>query len=779
MKERSGYTSNWKERLLLGDDSDEDEAQAGDAGPTTSSGSTSATLRVNRTFAEKFQKRKDAEELAYARRVLEEEGAKDSDESSSESEDEDGHLLGDVVGCKVLDTLQRIRNKDKSIYDGKTSFFSSADFFEERRKKKEELQLRGDSGGSAQRNESKDGGASAADHVVGGRGGEATEKKPVLYKDLLRETLMEGGAEAFERDEERIRDTFRNMDKQANETDLADIRAQIKAEEGERTGDESDGEDLFKPVDAQKKKSREAELEDGAQGQDHTEAATGDNKRSFNLKKKKSAQQLLANKYWGENEEQLTENEKFLRDYILNEGWKDPTGTAFGGSAQQHGGKPLGDDSDEEDLADQDEFEAEYNFRHEHGGLGENGEIATFSRHVPNSVRQVDDKRRRKRLERKERKEQESIRRSEELKRLKNLKRKELQRRLRQIEKTTGNEGALVDTADVIDDVEDLTTDARSSSTKTGDRERTFARLLEKDFDPATYDAEMEAMLGGDFDEQQEALDEKELKQLTREGEVEEDWGDVVEEDWEDASWGDREAWDEENPTQGEQHAQEDEMWFLCDECKEPIGAGKNFYESPQKPDFTLCQKCFRNPAKGKKRKEKYTRKKVPEHCAPPANWGGAAGDEQAGPPQDCVLGPATGGSSLVGDPDEVEDDHEHELAQEQLSLDELFSRVKIRDFGPLKFQYSQVKADSFNLSTEDILQKSDKELNRKATLRKITRPYWDTSTYTDERTARYVEVRKEMKQQKRKKQQKSGIERSRLDAYKVKNPVLVNKNKK
>ncbi|CAD7923970.1 unnamed protein product [Amoebophrya sp. A120] len=703
-------------------------------------------LSVNRQFAEKFQKRKDAEELAYARKIIDEEGGSSS---SSETEDEDGMLLQNDVDFKVLDTLQRIRNKDKSVYDGKTQFFSSADFFAERRQKKEQ--------------EKKE---------TAGNGG---EKKPVLYKDLLRQTLLEGGAEAFE-DDERLVAAKRN---QNNEEDLADIRAQIRAEVGKTDNDdageqnddsEDDGEGLFsvkKP--SADKNATEAPLTDAFTHQQGSSTSS----EGVNLHKKKSAQSLLANKYWGEDEK-LTENEKFLRDYILNEGWKDPTGAGFGGVDDAK------EVEDEEALDEQDDFEAEYNFRYEHGGLGENGEIATFARNVPNSVRQVDDKRKRKRLERKERKEQEAVRKSEELKRLKNLKRKELQRRLRQIEKTTGNTGALVaepekedpllaDSVFHFQEEEDDT--ATAAGTASGAAERKYAKMLERDFDPETYDKEMEEFLGEDYYEGDEELDEKELKALTREGETEENWGDYDEE-WGEGGgdfYDDAAEYNNDNFEDGgdqneemEQKAPNDEdapdLWFICDECKIAILPGKNYYESPQKQDFTLCQKCFKAPAK--KRKEKYTRKKVPAHCQPPENWEelvNQQGDEEGNAGDNEERQQALQVEQLEDDPDDI---------------------YKIRDFGPLKFQYSTVKADSFNLTTEEILSKSDKELNKKASLRKLTRPYFDTSTYRDERTDRYLEMKKEMKQQKRKKQHKSGVERARLDAYKVKNPVLVKKNK-
>ncbi|CAD7974757.1 unnamed protein product [Amoebophrya sp. A25] len=817
-KAQAGTAPEPSSSSLFGADSSDSDADVDQKNKCQNGGASGSAgfekLSVNRKFAEKFEKRKDAEELAYARRTLEEEGARSSDSEDSDSEDDDARLLGNDVGSKVLDTLQRIRNRDASIYDGKTQFFRSGDFFAERRTEKRNKganPAEDDKSEDAAENANKDKGTTSSSSSTTGGAKKKSADGPILYKDLLRETLLEGGADAFERDEQELRRRAKESGTDKNAAELAEIKAEIRRGAFNKEEDDSDdGEDdggLFTVV---KKHAGDKDADDAETGEQthdrETSSASG-----VNLARKKSSRALLADKYWGA-EEKLSENEKFLRDYILNEGWKDPTGKhgfsdapgGASGRAKDQGGD---DSEDSEDLAAQDEFEADYNFRYEHAGLGERGEIPTYSRSVPNSVRQVDDKRRRKRVERKERKAAEAVRKSEELKRLRNLKRKELQRRLRQIEKTTGKDGSLVasetlqaeaEKYDKIFENEDDEDSQKGSEENT--REKSFAKLLEQDYDPENYEREMAAYLGEDFEAAAETLDPKALKELTREGEHEEDWGDCDGEDWaeevgedrgayqegDDSTWqeqeGGRSCDDQNQDHYGDQveddasmkvddNDENNEMWFLCDECQETILPGKNFYESVQKADFTLCQKCFKS---GKKRKEKFQRKKVPGHCQPPADWT-AEDSEKHFTAKKAELTSAKGGAKKAEMGLRVANG-----ATEENDEDDPNSIYKIRDFGGVKFQYSRVKGDNFNLSVEDILARPDKELNRKATLKKVTRPYWDTSTYTDERTERYEAAKKELRKQKRKKPVKmTGLDRDRLKAYQVKAPILVKKTKK
>lgn len=125
------------------------------------------TLTINRDYARRYDERKRREELRKNKDLL-------NDESeSSESEDEDGELLTQRVNNKVLDTLYKIKKKDPSVYDQNVRFFEDKDFEEEPDEKKHDSSE-----------------------------GTSLNRKPVLYKDVLREALSSGGAEVFVQEEE-------------------------------------------------------------------------------------------------------------------------------------------------------------------------------------------------------------------------------------------------------------------------------------------------------------------------------------------------------------------------------------------------------------------------------------------------------------------------------------------------------------------------------------------------------------------------------------------------
>ena len=67
---------------------------------------------------------------------------------------------------------------------------------------------------------------------------------------------------------------------------------------------------------------------------------------------------LLARFYENEGENKLSGNDKFLRNYILNEGWKDK-----GAMQEDQYHRIVDDDSEKEDEGDK--FEKTYNFRFE------------------------------------------------------------------------------------------------------------------------------------------------------------------------------------------------------------------------------------------------------------------------------------------------------------------------------------------------------------------------------------------------------------------------------
>lgn len=173
--------------------------------------------------------------------------------------------------------------------------------------------------------------------------------------------------------------------------------------------------------------------------------------------------------------------EKFLRQYIVSEGWVDREKDylpSYDEIIQE-------DEEDQEDLAKQDEFEQKYNFRFEEPG---GTEIASHPREIEDTVRRKSDKRKKKREQRKVKKQEDKQRKEEELKRLKNLKKEEIKRKIEEIQKVTQNR-------------------------KLPLHQETLEKLIEGDYDPDQYEQEMNNLFSEDYyDDEDMGPDGKPIK---------------------------------------------------------------------------------------------------------------------------------------------------------------------------------------------------------------------------------------------------------------------------
>ncbi|XP_072953569.1 uncharacterized protein [Typha angustifolia] len=168
--------------------------------------------------------------------------------------------------------------------------------------------------------------------------------------------------------------------------------------------------------------------------------------------------------FFGKDDE-LSDNEKFLKDYLRNRRWADK---------QEEKRLSLEDfcevSEDEDELEKQDKYEAEYNFRHEEG---QDDRVWGHSRVIEGSVRKKTSNRQQQRKSKEERMAQAELERKEELKHLKNLKKKEIQEKLEKIRAVAGlGEDVLC---------------------KLG------AEDLEEDFDPEEYDKKMKETFDEDY----------------------------------------------------------------------------------------------------------------------------------------------------------------------------------------------------------------------------------------------------------------------------------------
>ncbi|CAE7205868.1 KRI1 [Symbiodinium natans] len=394
-------------------------AKKGKLGNLIGDGEREEQLSVSQKYAKKYNEKKDKMEAARVAQIFADEDVGNTSEESTE--DENADLLTQRVESKIFDTLTKIKAKDPSIYQSDTSFFNDDDFKE----------------------------------FAGTKADNQPATKKMTYKNFIRTTLMQEGADAIAREEEDVEAKKRRKTPAEEQRDLQnEIRkaAGTAAEEG----------DLFS-LKEQSLEERQRQDEEFAKFQSMAERK-GDN-----------AEAIMAN-YW-RGDEDLDEKERFLRDYVVNRQWLETD------SLQAHGRKDVADfdleEEEDEHLGQADEFEKEYNFRFE---VEEGKQIQGHARFPENSVRDRNDKRKRQRKERADRKEADKVRRAEELKRLKNMKKQEIKRRLQQIREVTGNEDSILGAAD-----------------------------LDDDFDPSEHDGTMAKILGEDYDEMEEKLTSKEL----------------------------------------------------------------------------------------------------------------------------------------------------------------------------------------------------------------------------------------------------------------------------
>lgn len=334
----------------------------------------------------------------------------------------------------------------------------------------------------------------------------------------------------------------------------------------------------------------------------------------------------------------VEDGEKFLQDYIANMGWRNARKIKESSDAADAPSSESESDDEASFLDKVDEFETKYNFRFEEEG---GNAISSHARQVEDSVRVKDSKRKRERDLKNARKEEEKKHKLIELKKLKNLRREEINRRLEEIEKVTGTK-----------------TDEKLSS------------LLETDFDPSTYDGEMDELLGPDYYENPD----DDFDQLNESGDL-----------------------PEEGEAEMQERREEDNMWYFCDSCIRPIKPGNIGYECNEcEEERTVCHNCKQQSNGGCSHKLK--KFKVADHEVPPDNW------------QEVLL--------------QLKKKRSKDIASGK--LDDLYGMEFEDVIGgdvACRFKYAKVDSDSFGLSPEAILMGSDKELNQKVSLKNL-HPY-------------------------------------------------------
>ncbi|EPB77582.1 Krr1 family protein [Ancylostoma ceylanicum] len=371
------------------------------------------SLEINKNYAERYDNWRRLEEL---QKIKDKYGDDVEDTSSSEEEPE----WGAADEMHFLRTLSALKGNDASIYDEKSDFWQDDDDKPSKQRSKKKKQ---------------------------------EKEKPMYLKDYERKLVLEKGGQIDESDEEDERKDSNYFEQQ--EQIRKALRQAVQSQDSD-DGEDSDG--LLVP----KQKTEEEKAQEDEDFYAWMKTREGDDiGDDDDLKGLKEA--------W--KNPNIDENEKFLRDYLVN---KD-----FIPNVEDHM-VTLDDlreiEEDEKDLDRQRDFEHKYNFRFEEP---DQEFIKQYPRTVGESLRKTNSKRKEKREEYKERKEREKRERKQEIRELKKMKKAEIEKKLERLKKMAGDDIPIS-----IDD-------------------------LEGDFDPKEYDKRMQQIFNEEYyGKNEEALEE-------------------------------------------------------------------------------------------------------------------------------------------------------------------------------------------------------------------------------------------------------------------------------
>ncbi|RLO05439.1 hypothetical protein DYB28_002680 [Aphanomyces astaci] len=354
----------------------------------TGKGDEDMQIRINESFAKKYDEQKRYEELQNLKHA---DLSDDYDESDSETDDEDGDQLTEEVDKDIARTLKLIRKKDPSIYDTSITFFQP---------------------GESDDDNDSDGNSSDDDAKLT-KSKQKKADKPLYYKDLVRQQVLAGdvdGSDVSDDDEAPATTTTTYAEDQAR---LKGEFLQSLAASGADGDDELDGGLFMKRT----KTSAETEAD---------------------LKEYEAFKELHG--------DEITNPDEFLNKYLKSGVWKEGHKTRNQHNHRIQAEDAVDDSEDEEALDKADAFEHAYNFRFEEDG---GGQIQTFSRHIDDSLRRKDDKRKVAREERKARKALERLKKEEELRRLKNLKQADIEAKLDKVRALMGDDTGKLTAEDI------------------------------------------------------------------------------------------------------------------------------------------------------------------------------------------------------------------------------------------------------------------------------------------------------------------------------------------
>lgn len=484
------------------------DAEEGTNGASRSSGM--GNFNVNKNFADKFEKREKKKLLQKGREMESEEGS-----SEYSDEDSDGVLINDTVEQKFLETIARIRSNDPQLKSATNPIFEDEDFDLENIKEKPK------------------------------------EEKPVTFKSMMADKVKKKFGKHLEKNIDEVSDHDSEAEEEnKKETDVqmqkrlkADfLKAAVEDEEA------SDSDILLKKEKTKEEIQKEQE----------------DMKKYEEQEKEKKMQQnkFLKNFWTKKANKKLTDEDKFLRSYILGEKWKEVE-------------ENVDEAADEEDFdrdSEIEEFEENYNFRFEER---DGDKIRTYPRTIEDTYRIARNKRMDNKIAKKKRMKEYLKEKKQEMEQIANLKKQEIVDKIQQAEEIAGSQAV----------------------------SKRIKKELETDFDPKTYDKIMAKAFNDKY------YEEDDDKDKVFEKTVVDDYPEVSR--YEDKPKDESDDEEEKNePEITEEQAkhlkkkrevkkafkqleEEDnfDVWYSCDGCMSAIKPGKFRFDCKVCDNFTFCQK--------------------------------------------------------------------------------------------------------------------------------------------------------------------------------------------
>lgn len=392
-------------------------------------------IKTNSEYAKNYDAWRQKEEL----HKLHMKYKNDTDSSSSSSDDDDEPEINPKFEQDFFRTLSYLKNKDPRIYDNSYDCFTTAESSVKVKKK--------------------------------------TKEPSMTIKDYERKLLLEKGGQLSD-DEEGNGD----QESLAYNDEQKQLKEELKKALNNIDDCNDDTEEwggIFK--------SRKKTAEEAGKEEDEYKLWLAGQKEHLQSTKDETELKPLK-EFWTDSK--LDKDEKFLRDYILNNRCLEAEDNDYIPTYDEvvHDSDE-GLSEDEKALSKQEEFEHKYNFRYEEP---DQDFIKRFPRTMEQTLRKKDDKRKVKRVERKERKIEEKKEKMEEIKQLKALKKQEIFEKIKKLQDVTGND-------DIGFDLKDL----------------------DEDFDPNAHDQRMQELFNNEFYSVPEGDAKPEFPELDEELEIE------------------------------------------------------------------------------------------------------------------------------------------------------------------------------------------------------------------------------------------------------------------